>query len=55
MMLIDLNHKKLWIQYLLGQKIRKSCRQSMIRYMRDYLIICSEKLLRNLSILFLLH
>lgn len=43
-MLIDLNHKKLWIQYLLGQKIRKSCRQSMIRYMRDYLIICSEKL-----------
>lgn len=25
----------------------------MIRYMRDYLIICSEKLLQNLSILFL--
>lgn len=27
----------------------------MIRYMRDYLIICSEKLLQNLSILLLLH
>lgn len=26
----------------------------MIRYMRDYLIICSEKLLQNLSILLLL-
>lgn len=27
----------------------------MIGYMRDYLIICSEKLLQNLSILLLLH